>query len=118
MPLNLSILGQKCMDTYLLQCGSGYLPDALCDVGQVACGPVVLCAVGKYEIHVLNKRLSVLILVALSFLQNTNTYIFNNRGGRGGSVVERLPRGRNIVGSNLTITRCHHVESLSKTLYP
>jgi hypothetical protein len=34
--------------------------------------------------------------------------------GRGGSVVERRPHDRKVVGSNLT--RCHHVESLSKTL--
>jgi hypothetical protein len=37
-------------------------------------------------------------------------------GGRGGSVVERPPHDRKVVGSNLA--RCHHVESLSKTLYP
>jgi hypothetical protein len=38
------------------------------------------------------------------------------RGGRVGSVVEHPPHDRKVVGSNLA--RCHHVESLSKTLYP
>jgi hypothetical protein len=40
----------------------------------------------------------------------------DNLWGRGGSVVARRSRDRKVVGSNNA--RCHHVESLGKTLYP
>jgi hypothetical protein len=49
-------------------------------------------------------------------IMTISSVLCHYNSGRGGSVVERPPHDRTVMGSN--ITRCHHVESLSKTLYP